>query len=107
MGSDAYTSRFFRIDRFVVPAASEEEFLRSVAETNTAFDGHVLKQQNPSGDSVYITFVEWTSEAAIARAREAAAAKHAELKMNPHQRFERLGIKAELGDFLPAVEFPA
>jgi heme-degrading monooxygenase HmoA len=109
MTSNPYESRIFRIDRFVVPAASEEEFLRTVAETNTAFDGmegclqrHVLKQQSPSGSNVYMTVVEWASEAAIQKAREAAAAKHAQMNLNPQEMFQRLEIEAELGNFVPA-----
>jgi heme-degrading monooxygenase HmoA len=104
-------SRVFRVDRFVVPASSEEEFLRTVAETNTAFDGmedclqrHVLKQQGASGENVFITIVEWASEAAIQKAREAAAAKHAQMKLNPQEMFQRLRIKAELGNYVPAFD---
>jgi heme-degrading monooxygenase HmoA len=109
MKSSTHESRVFRIDRFVVPAASEAEFLRAVAETNTAFDGmegclqhHVLKQQGPSGDGVFVTVVEWASEAAIHKAREAVAAKHAQMKLNPQEMFQRLQIKAERGDFVSA-----
>ncbi|KJS18147.1 MAG: hypothetical protein VR78_05180 [Hoeflea sp. BRH_c9] len=114
MDNHAYESRIFRIDRFVVPAASEEEFIRTVTETNTAFDGmdgclqrHVLRQQGSSGETVFITFVEWASEAAIQKARKAAAAKHAQMKLNPSEMFQRLGIKAELGNFVPAGALPA
>lgn len=55
MDSNRYEARVFPIDRFIVPVASEAEFIRAVAETNTAFDGmegclprHVLKQRGAS-----------------------------------------------------------
>jgi len=109
MDSNSHDSRIFRIDRFVVPAASEAEFLQLVAETNTAFDGmegclqrHVLRQKDSSGDSVFITFVEWASETAIEAARGAVATKHEQMKLKPQEMFQRLGIKAELGHFAPA-----
>ncbi|MEO5756275.1 MAG: antibiotic biosynthesis monooxygenase [Mesorhizobium sp.] len=102
-------STVFRIDRFVVPASSEAEFLSAVAETNTAFDGmegclqrHVLKQDEAGGESTYITIVEWASSQVIQKAREAAAAKHREMKLDPRELFSRLNIKAELGYFVPA-----
>src|SRR5712664_3973854 len=106
MQSNGNDSRVFRIDRFVVPVAAEAEFLRTVAETNTAFDGmegclqrHVLK--GAADDNTYITIVEWASFAAIQKAREAAAAKHREMNLNPQEMFERLQIKAELGNYVP------
>ncbi|QPC91940.1 antibiotic biosynthesis monooxygenase [Mesorhizobium sp. INR15] len=103
-------STVFRIDRFVVPASSEAEFLSAVAETNTAFDGmegclqrHVLKQDEAAGgESTYITIVEWASSQVIQKAREAAAAKHKAMKLDPQELFSRLNIKAELGYFVPA-----
>jgi hypothetical protein len=48
-----------------------------------------------------ITIVEWASFAAIQKAREAAAAKHREMNLNPQEMFERLQIKAEFGNYVP------
>jgi heme-degrading monooxygenase HmoA len=100
----------FRIDRFVVPAASEREFLSVVAETNTVLtrmngcvQHHVLKQDGAAGTSNYITVVEWVSFAAIQKAREAVAAKHKEMNLNPQELFNRLQIKAELGNYVPVT----
>lgn len=106
-------SRVFRVDRFVVPLAAEVEFLSTLAETNKVFDGmsgclqrHVLKQDGPSDHNTYLTIVEWASEAAIQKAREAAAAKHAQMNLDPQEMFERLHIKAELGNFVLANDAP-
>lgn len=108
MQSDANESSVFRIDRFVVPTAAEAEFLHAVAMTNTVFDGmdgclqrHVLKQDGAAGENVYITIVEWESSAAIQKAREAAALKHKEMNLHPQELFQRLQIKAELGNYVP------
>ena len=110
MSSGDREQKVFRIDRFVVPAASEAEFLSVVAETNTVFEGmdgclqrHVLKQEGASGERNYITVVEWASFAAIQKAREAVAAKHKEMSLNPQELFSRLQIKAELGNYVPVA----
>ena len=109
MDSNRYEARVFPIDRFVVPVAPEAGFLRTIAETNTAFDGmegslprHVLKQQGSSPrENVFVTVVEWADEHTIQHAREAVAAKHTHMKLNPQEMFRRLQIKAELGNFVP------
>jgi heme-degrading monooxygenase HmoA len=100
----------FRIDRFIVPADSESEFLSDVFETNAALTGmdgcvqhHVLKQDGAAGASNYITVVEWVSFAAIQKAREAVAAKHKEMNLNPQELLNRLQIKAELGNYVPVT----
>jgi heme-degrading monooxygenase HmoA len=110
MQSKGNNSTVFRIDRFVVPAAAEVEFLSTVAETNTVFDGmdgclqrHVLGQERASAENTYITIVEWASFAAIQKAREAATAKHKQMNLNPQEMFQRLQIKAELGNYAPVA----
>jgi heme-degrading monooxygenase HmoA len=110
MQSNGNESRVFRIDRFVVPAAAEAEFLSTVAETNTVFDAmdgclqrHVLKQEGPTGHNTYITIVEWASVAAIQKAGAAVAAKHKEMNLNPQELLQRLQIKTELGNYFPVA----
>jgi heme-degrading monooxygenase HmoA len=103
----------FRIDRFVVPAGSEAEFLDAVAATATVIKGldgcvqkQVLKQDSLSGDSIYITIAEWASFAAFENARQVVAAKHKEMNLHPQELFNRLNIKAELGNFVPVIGEP-
>jgi heme-degrading monooxygenase HmoA len=105
------SKRIFRIDRFIVPAASEIEFLNTVAETNSVFDAmagcvqrHVLKQQRSSSEAVFLTVVEWESVEAIQKAREAVVIKHAKMGLDPQEMFQRLNIQADLGTFVPAFE---
>lgn len=105
-------TRIYRIDKFVVPAVAEKEFLAAVAETNMAFDNlagclqrHVLLGRKSEDESVYLTFVEWESMSAYEQALVAAQTKHKEMKMTPQLLFRRLGIDAELGVFAPAAGF--
>lgn len=100
----------FRIDRFVVPVGSEKEFLGAVAATNTVLAGldgclqrHVLKQDGAAGDHNYVTIVEWASLAALQNARQVMAVKHKEMNLDPHEMFNRLQIKAELGNYVPVT----
>jgi heme-degrading monooxygenase HmoA len=100
----------FRFDRFVVPAASETEFLRVVTEIDAflaAMHGclrhHILKQDGVSGEYDYITIVEWISFAAIQKAREAMILKHKAMDLDPQEMFARLETKAELGNYVPVL----
>jgi heme-degrading monooxygenase HmoA len=100
----------FRIDRFVVPAAAEAEFLTVVTATNTVFEAmdeclqlQVLKQEGSPGSYNYITVAQWASSAAVAKARAAVAARHESMNLNPQEFLTRLNIKAELGYYVPAV----
>jgi heme-degrading monooxygenase HmoA len=101
----------FRIDRFVVPAAAEAEFLAAVTETNSVFEAmeeclqlRVVKQQEgSSGSCNYITVAQWASSDAIPKARAAVAVKHKAMNLNPQELFARLNIKAELGYYVPVA----
>ena len=108
-------ARIIRIVRYVMPASSEEEFLRSLAETNAIFSGvegclqyRALKQQGGSGESTFTTIGEWSSRAAIERARQAIMARHEQMKQDPQDMFDRLKISAAIEDYvdasLPSIE---
>jgi heme-degrading monooxygenase HmoA len=101
---------YFRIDRFTVPAAAVVEFTGILAEIDTflgelegCLQHHVLREggEGTSGDAAYMTVVEWTSLAAITKAREAIAAKHAAMRLNPRELFERLHIAPQQGTYVP------
>jgi hypothetical protein len=64
---------------------------------------HVLQQDAAAGAFNYITAVEWVSFAAIQKTREAVAARHKEMNFDPQELFNRLQIKAELGNYVPVT----
>jgi heme-degrading monooxygenase HmoA len=105
MNSANQDTSIFRVVRYIVPASSDKEFLRNLAETDATFNGiegrlkrYILKQQGTNGDHVYMTIGQWASMDAVNRAREAAAGRHARLQQTPQELFARLGIEAELLD---------
>jgi hypothetical protein len=92
------SKRIFRIDRFIVPAASVFDAMAGCVQR------HVLKQQRSSSEAVFLTVVEWESVEAIQKAREAVVIKHAKMGLDPQEMFQRLNIQADLGTFVPAFE---
>jgi heme-degrading monooxygenase HmoA len=98
----------FRVDRFNVPAAAREEFLGRVSATHKLLASQrgfvrdvLLEQAAGPGSFNLVTMAEWESQEAVEGAREAVTALHRELGFDPRTMFSRLGIHAELGNYLP------
>lgn len=98
----------FRVDRFHVPNAAREEFLKRVADTHKilahqrGFVRDYLLEQAAGKDGFnLVTMAEWESQEAVERAREAVAELHRQLGFDPRELFGRLGITAELGGYRP------
>lgn len=102
----------YRVDRFIVPAASRDEFLARVHDTHV-----VLRQQagflqdmileRPSGEEAVsiVTVVEWANAEVVSRVSEAVARHHAEVGFDRHATLARLGITADIGSYhaVPAI----
>jgi len=108
---DTKSQRFYRLDTFRnVPASGRDEFLRRVGMTHEllrAQEGFVrdyLLEQPGEGDtSTIVTLAEWESKDVVARVAEAVKALHEREQFSPHELISRLGIKAEFGQYEPAV----
>ena len=95
----------YRINKFKVPPASREEFLKGVRDTQSflatlpGFIGNALFEQS-SGPGVFnvVTMVEWESAEAIERAAKAVTARFA--GFNPQATRARLGIEADVAIYL-------
>ena len=103
--SDSLNSRIYRVDKFVVPAASRDEFL---ARANAARDllrqqpGFVLstylEQYAGPGEFNIVAIAEWSSQAHADEAKVAIAAFTQQSNVEPQDAFQRrLGIKSDLG----------
>ena len=98
----------YRVDKFVVPKAAREEFLKRVHDTH-----HVLRRQpgfirdalleqiGGPGRFNIVTVAEWESQEAIDAARAAVAKSHAEIGFNPQETMARLGIEADIANYKP------
>lgn len=96
----------FRVDRFHVPAAARDEFLRRVSDTHQLLANqrgfvrdYLLEQPAGQDGFTLVTMAEWESQDAVERAREAVGAMHRQTGFDPRELFGRLGIKAEMGSF--------
>jgi heme-degrading monooxygenase HmoA len=98
--------RFYRVDKFVVPAAARDEFLGRVFQTHEVLrkqpgfvSDFLLERVSGPGEFNIVTIAEWESEEFVAGAREAVTALHRATNLDPQELFARLGIKPDLGNY--------
>jgi heme-degrading monooxygenase HmoA len=98
--------RVYRIDKFVVPEPSREEFLQRVLETHEILrrqPGFVrdalLEQISGPGRFNIVTIAEWESPAAIDAARVAVEKARAATGFNPGEAMARLGIEPDMANY--------
>lgn len=92
------------IDRFVVPKAAVDEFLRHVhysarmVKARPGFvEGYVFRHTAGEASVNVVTTAVWSSEAAMEEAKKAIAAEFASKGFNPPQIMKRLGVQIERG----------
>lgn len=98
----------YRVEKFVVPKAAMEEFLRRVHDTHQILRRQpgfirdaILEQIAGPGRFNIVTLAEWESQTAIDAARAAVAKTHAESGFNPQETMARLGIEADIANYRP------
>ncbi len=98
--------RIYRVDKFAVPQAARLEFLAKVRETHAMLAvlpgfvrDFVLEQVSGPGEFNVVTLVEWENAEAFEEAKAAIWARHARMGFDPHATFQRLGIRADLGNY--------
>lgn len=99
-------SKIYRVDKFIVPHAAQQEFLEKVRATHELLRSlpgctHelVLKQTSGPGSYNYVTVLEWSDMEAIEAAKIEAQKLHAKSNFRPQEMFDRLGIQADLGNY--------
>jgi antibiotic biosynthesis monooxygenase len=100
----------YRIDKFTVPSAAREEFLKAVNKTKAHLDlqagclqNVVLELQSGSGRFNFLTIVEWDGPAAFENAKAAMAEVYRASGFNPQAFITRWGIEADMANY-KAVE---
>ena len=98
---------FFRIDKFMVPAASRARFVERLNRTHRALDSAegceqnlILEQVEGPGRFNIVTFVKWRNESCYQKAREAAKQRQSESGFDPATFMEELGVVADLGNYV-------
>ncbi|MBY2931257.1 antibiotic biosynthesis monooxygenase family protein [Rhizobium leguminosarum] len=101
---------FFRVDKFIVPAAAREEFVVKVMMTHKVLeaqdgfiDHRVLEQVAGPGEFNFVTIAEWENAEVVERARAAVAAAHRAANFDPQEMFARLGIHADIAGYKPVA----
>ena len=101
------SQRVYRVDKFVVPDSAREEFIEKVRRTHDALrqqegflQDFVLEQSTGPGEFNFVTIVEWESPGVLERARSAVVALHRRMNFHPLELFARLGIKADLANYI-------
>ena len=96
----------YRIDKFTVPSAARQVFLKTVNETKAFLDGQagclqnlVLEVQSGSDRFNFITIVEWDSPAAFEQAKAAMAEARRVSGFNPQDFVAKWGIEADMANY--------
>ncbi|MEO6918136.1 MAG: antibiotic biosynthesis monooxygenase [Collimonas sp.] len=100
------TSQIYRVDKFIVPEAAQQEFLAKVRSTHALLRSLpgctqelVLEQTSGPGSYNYVTVLGWSDLAAIDAAKIEVRKLHANTDFHPQEMFNRLGIQADLGNY--------
>jgi len=101
------SQHIYRVDKFAVPDAGRREFLEKVRITHEqlrTLQGFIrdciLEQISETAEFNIVTIVEWESVKAIKQARERVHELHEEMNFDPKELFTRLGIRADLGNYV-------
>ena len=101
----------YRVDKFVVPAAAREEFLRRVEETHQLLRRQpgfirdaILEQVSGPGRFNIVTIAEWESQEAIDAARTVVSKAQVERGFDPQETMRRLSIEADIANYRPVGE---
>ena len=99
-------AQVFRVDKFIVPSASRDEFLEQIHLTHELLrslagfiQDFILEQIGGPGAYNIVTTVIWEHQAAIQNARDRVHESQRARGFEPQKFWERLGIQADLGNY--------
>jgi heme-degrading monooxygenase HmoA len=103
------SNHIYRVDKFIVPDSAREEFLaraNAIREVLRKQEGFVrdayLEQISGPGEFNIVTIAEWESQEHVEAAKSAVAALLKQSNFNPHEMYQRLGIKADIAFYKEA-----
>jgi hypothetical protein len=100
------SEQIYRVDKFRVPEPARGEFLSQVHATHAVLRCQpgfvrdvILEQTSGPGGFNFVTIVEWSHAAAMEPAREAVAALHRRMNIEPKEMLARLDIRADMANY--------
>lgn len=97
---------FYRIDKFIVPAAAKTAFLHRIQRTHALLDSLPGCQQNlvlVGGETEQqlelVTVVQWQDAAACAAAKAKVQRHYLDEGFEPAAFMRELGVRADMGSF--------
>jgi predicted ester cyclase/heme-degrading monooxygenase HmoA len=107
----ANKSQVIFIDKFVIPAAAKEEFMKRTAY-NRGFirslpgfvSDNAYEGTDAAGNVLITTTAVWASEEALTQAKEAVQAEYKRIGFNPAEFAKQLGITLDRGIYKPIAE---
>ena len=100
------TGHIFRVDKFKVPAAAQEEFLKRAMDAQEMLrrqpgflEGRLLKKNGGPGLFNFVSIAVWENAEAVAAAKEAMAAYQKAKGVNPDEFRARVGIEADVASY--------
>ena len=98
------SSSVFRVDKFVVPAASLDAFIAGMhyvhailADLPGSLQRHILTQTGGDGEFNVVTFLEWSDAEAVEAAVAQVQTRFTEDGFDPKKMVAELGIRADQG----------
>lgn len=108
---DSTTQMQVLIDRFIVPAAAQQEFqermqynLNFIGRLSGFISHEVYQYTNDSGSLIVVTIAKWQNHEAITAAKAAVLAEYERIGFKPADFYNRLHIQLERGIFTPQTE---
>ncbi|MBT1063163.1 antibiotic biosynthesis monooxygenase [Bowmanella sp. Y26] len=96
----------FRVDKFIVPQASKQEFLQRVLATHEILrkqpgfiQDQLLEQVAGPGRYNIVTIAQWQSQATIDAAKAVVMEAHQAMGFSAQETMQRLGIEGDIGNY--------
>ena len=96
----------YRVDKFIVPEAARDEFLKTVRHTHELLRkqpgfqwDQLLEQQSGPGSFNIVTIAEWKNDEAMTAASVVIQADRETTGLDPRALMHRLNVTPDLGNY--------
>ena len=108
---DSTTQMQVLIDRFIVPAYAQQEFIERmqynrgfISQLNGFIGDEVYQYTDSNGNLIVATVAKWQNQQAITNAKSAVFAEYERIGFNPADFYKRLNIQMERGIYSPFIQ---